>query len=111
MTAQVYPDTPDGHDVVAPGRLWRKPDPAPLEAERPRFVADLMRARTAVRTARRSVDEAALAAAGGAADEGRIALGERRPVCYTHGFPDGNRHRARTPLHTLGFAAFEQAPG
>lgn len=96
MTAKVYPDTPDGRYFVVRGRLWRKSDPALSEVERERFVADLMRARSAVRVARRNADGDALAAARQAVDAAKVALGERGPVWWTDGAPDLNRHMART---------------
>ena len=107
MTAKAYPDTPDGRYFVVRGRLWRKSDPALSEAERDRSVAELMRARSAVRTARRNGDDQALAAAGQAVDKAKIALGERGPVWWTDGAPDLNRHMARTTVYADWFAALE----
>ena len=110
MTAKVYPDTPDGRYFVVRGRLWRKSDPALSEAERERLVADLMRARSAVRVARRNTDDAAFAAAGQAVDAAKIALGERGPVWWTDGAPDLNRHMARTTPYAAWFAGLEPKP-
>lgn len=111
MTAKVYPDTPDGRYFVVRGRLWRKSDPALSEAERERLVSDLMRARSAVRVARRNADGEALAAAGQAVDAAKVALGERGPVWWTDGAPDLNRHMARTTPYAAWFAGLEQVPG
>lgn len=111
MTAKVYPDTPDGRYFVVRGRLWRKSDPALSEAERERLVADLMRARSAVRVARRNADGDALAAARQAVDAAKVALGERGPVWWMDGAPDLNRHMARTTPYAAWFAGLEQVPG
>lgn len=56
--------TPDGRYIIVRGRLWRAANPHLPEAERERFVADLMDARRAVKAARAAKD----------------ADGKRRPI-------------------------------
>ena len=53
-----------------------------------------MKARRAVRDAKRSADLKAEAAAHKAVDEVKRALGERGPVWWEDGSPDLNRHMA-----------------
>ena len=89
------PVTPDGRYFVVRGRLWRCSDPALDPDERARLVAELMRARRAVRDALRSSDQQALAGARGAVDRAKRALGERGPVWWQDGAPDFNRHLAK----------------
>lgn len=106
-----YPDTPDGRYFVVRGRLWRRSNPALPEAERARLVSELMRARAAVGTARRSGDREALALAGAAVDDAKRALGERGPVWWTDGAPDLNRHLARTTVYADWFQSLGADPG
>ena len=89
------PVTPDGRYFVVRGRLWRCSDPALDTGERARLVAELMRARRAVREAMRLDDSAALAAARAAVDRAKTSLGERGPVWWRDGAPDFNRHLAK----------------
>ena len=89
------PVTPDGRYFVVRGRLWRCSDPALDPRERARLVAELMRARRAVRDALRRSDTRALAAARAAVDRAKSALGERGPVWWRDGAPDFNRHLAK----------------
>ncbi|MDZ4361801.1 MAG: hypothetical protein U0943_00220, partial [Brevundimonas sp.] len=65
---------------IVRGRLWRKSNPALSEPERQRRVADLMRGRSAVRTAKRNDDPEAMASARGAVNDAKLALGERGPA-------------------------------
>ncbi len=110
MSTKAYPDTPDGRYFVVRGRLWRKSNPALTAAERERLVADLMRARSAVRTARGDNDPEALAQARQAVDEAKRGLGERGPVWWADGSPDLNRHMARTTVYADWFAELEPKP-
>ena len=87
--------TPDGRYFVVRGRLWRMANPQLDEAERVGLVARLMKARRAVRDAKRSADLEAEAAAHKAVDEVKRALGERGPVWWEDGSPDLNRHMAK----------------
>ncbi|RZJ80643.1 MAG: hypothetical protein EON88_31780 [Brevundimonas sp.] len=91
----IYPTTPDGRYFVVRGRLWRCSNPALDPAERERLVKALMSARSAVGRARRAGDRAALAQAGQAVDEAKVALGERGPAWWSDGAPDYNRHLAK----------------
>lgn len=105
MTA--HPDTPDGRYFVVRGRLWRKSNPSLAPADRDRLVSELMRARSAVRTARRDADPEALASARRAVDDAKVALGEHGSVWWTDGSPDLNRRMARTTVYADWFAALE----
>ena len=107
MTSDVYPDTLDGRYFVVRGRLWRKSNPSLSVGVRDRLVSDLMRARSAVKVARRDADADALARARRAVDDAKIALGERGPVWWTDGSPDLNRHMARTTVYADWFATLE----
>jgi len=100
-----YPVTPDGRYFVVRGRLWRRTNPALSETVRTARVADLMRARSAVATARRTGDAAAEQDAHAAVDAAKHALGERGPVWWDDGAPDLNRHMARTGPYADWYAA------
>ena len=89
------PVTPDGRYFVVRGRLWRCSDPSLDAGERARLVAELMRARRAVRAAMRLDDALAIASARTAVDRAKTALGERGPVWWRDGAPDLNRHMAK----------------
>ncbi|WP_235560388.1 hypothetical protein [Brevundimonas sp. Leaf363] len=67
-----------------------------------------MSARSAVGRARRAADRAALAEAGQAVDEAKVALGERGPVWWSDGAPDYNRHLAKNTPYAA-WAAETQA--
>ena len=84
--------TQDGRYIIVRGRLWRATNPNLSNAVRDRLVKDLMAARSAVGGARRAGDKKALAAAGQAVDQAKVALGERGPVWWDDGAPDYNRH-------------------
>jgi hypothetical protein len=99
----VYPITPDGRYFVVRGRLWRTSDPSLSTEERQSLVDRLMTARRAVRTARRTDDKAAEAAAHAAVDVAKRALGERGPVWWDDGAPDFNRHLARNTPYAAWF--------
>lgn len=81
--------------MVVRGRLWRLANPHLPPAEREALVAALMAARRQVKAAKAAGDPVALAAARGAVDDAKIALGERGPVWWDDGAPDFNRHLAR----------------
>ena len=97
--------TPDGRYFVVRGRLWRMANPQLDEAERVGLVARLMKARRAVRDAKRSADLEAEAAAHKAVDEVKRALGERGPVWWEDGSPDLNRHMAKNALNADWYAS------
>ncbi|TBH20829.1 hypothetical protein [Thermus thermamylovorans] len=87
-----YPVTPDGRYFVAQGRLWRCTDPRLSPEERAFWVRELMRARRAVREARRRGDGEALRAAREAVDRAKRALGERGTPWWGEG-PDWTGRR------------------
>lgn len=90
------PVTPDGRYFVHGGRLWRSTNPNLPEAERERLVRELMDARRAVGTARRSGDADGERAARKRVHAAKVALGERGPTWWDG--PDHNRHApANTP--------------
>ena len=96
--------TPDGRYFVVRGRLWRMANPKLDEAERVGLVARLMKARRAVRDAKRSADFEAEAAAHKAVDEMKRALGERGPVWWDDGSPDLNRYMAKNTTYADWYA-------
>lgn len=87
------PRTPDGRYIVVDGVLWRATRPDLSEAERDRFVHDLMDARRAVGAGKRANDAAAVATARKVVDAAKVALGERGPVWWDDGAPDYNRRK------------------
>jgi hypothetical protein len=103
MTLQ-HPVTPDGRYFVVKGRLWRLADPSLPEGEKAGLVAELMRARRAVRTAKQAGDGPAEAVAHRNVDEAKRALGERGPVWWTDGDPDLNRHMVKNTPYAAWFA-------
>ena len=102
-------ETPDGRYIVVQGRLWRhhRPDLEPVE--RDRLVRALMDARRAVRIAKRSHDEAALARARHAVNEAKVALGERGPVWWSDGAPDLNRRMVKNTDYAEWYAGLPAA--
>jgi hypothetical protein len=108
MTLQ-HPVTPDGRYFIVKGRLWRLADPSLHPAEKAGLVAELMRARRAVRTAKQAHDESAEATAHRDIDEAKRALGERGPVWWTDGDPDLNRHMVRNTPYAAWFAGLKAA--
>jgi hypothetical protein len=87
--------TPDGRYLVVRGRLWRAANPNLPQEIRSKLVGELMDARRQVKAAGRSKDPEQLAAARGAVNAAKIALGERGPVWWTDGSKDFNRHLAK----------------
>ncbi|SEJ80857.1 hypothetical protein SAMN05518849_11452 [Sphingobium sp. AP50] len=69
------------------------------------LVKDLMTARRAVASAKRTSDMHAEIAAHDAVDAAKLALGERGPVWWDDGAPDLNRHMVRTTDYAEWFAA------
>lgn len=106
MTAP--PVTPDGRYIVVRGRLWRRANPDLSDELRQAHVADLMKARRAVRDALAGGDPAALRSARGAVQVAKVALGERGPVWWA-GDEDLNRHMARNTRYADWFAGLETA--
>ena len=101
-----HPVTPDGRYFVVRGRLWRCANPALSPGERARLVSELMAARRAVGTARRTGDAQTLIAARAAVDASKRALGERGPVWWTDGARDFNRHMARNTPYADWYASY-----
>jgi hypothetical protein len=99
-----HPATPDGRYFVVRGRLWRMANPDLDEEERTDLVGRLMKARRAVRDAKRGADLEAEAAAHKAVDEVKRALGERGPVWWDDGSPDLNRHMAKNTTYADWYA-------
>ncbi|MGN2244797.1 hypothetical protein ACFWZU_14970 [Frateuria sp. GZRR33] len=103
-----YPLTPDGRYLVVRGRLWRAANPHLAPDVREAWVRRLMAARRAVGAARRSQDADALALAGKAVDEAKVALGERGPVWWSDGAPDLNRHLVKNTPYAAWFKSAER---
>jgi hypothetical protein len=74
------------------------------EAERTDLIGRLMRARRAVRDAKRSDDLEAESAAHKAVDEVKRALGERGPVWWDDDSPDLNWHMAKNTAYADWYA-------
>ena len=102
--AQPHPVTPDGRYFVVRGRLWRMADPSLAEGERGTLVRQLMAARRALRGHGTEEDRAA---ARGAVQRTKEALGERGPVWWTDGAPDENRKLVRNS----SYAAWGRSAG
>lgn len=81
------------------GRLWRTANPQLSEDERNRLVGELMDARRAVGTAKRSGDEAQEEAARARVHHAKLALGERGDVWWDDGDPDQNRKMIRNSTY------------
>lgn len=90
----IYPTTPDGRYFVVKAQLWRCSNPALAKEDRQQWVNALMKARQAVKAAKRAEDAAALKAARASVNAAKIALGERGPVWWSDGAADFNRHKA-----------------
>ncbi len=101
--------TPDGRYFVVRGRLWRTSDPRLPTARREALVRELMVARKAMGTARRSGDEVAGDAAKKVVGCAKRGLGERGPVWWSDGTPDWNRHLAKNTPYALWAAALNVA--
>jgi hypothetical protein len=106
MTSR-HPVTPDGRYFVVKGRLWRLADPRLSAGAKAELVSELMHARRAVKTAKRSNDTAAESAAHHDVDVVKRALGERGPVWWTDGDPDLNRHLAKNTPYAAWFDALK----
>lgn|SRR5688500_15331627 len=87
--------TPDGRYFIVRGRLWRATNPTLPPDVRAVLVSNLMTARRAVKTARRSGDADRLIAARAAVHAAKVALGERGPPWWTDGAKDFNRFLAK----------------
>jgi hypothetical protein len=95
MAGLKHPVTPDGRYFVVRGKLWRLANPDLSETLRSTLVSELMKARSAVRSAKIAGDPAAETAAHHAVDVAKKKLGERGPVWWTDESPDLNRHMVK----------------
>lgn len=84
--------TGDGRWIVVDGRRWRAADPALPDDVRARLLHHLGVARAAVRSAGRSDDAGALAAARARVQLAKTGLGERGEAWWDQ---DGDARRAR----------------
>jgi len=109
MAGLKHPVTPDGQYFVVRGRLWRLANPNLSETLRSTLVSELMKARSAVRSAKITGDQAAEAAAHHAVDVAKKKLGERGPVWWTDGSPDLNRHMVKNTPYASWYAALKTA--
>jgi len=100
-----YPVTPDGRYFVVKGQLWRCTNPDLDEETRLQLVKALMRARQAVKDAKRQNDAAALKMTRQQVHAAKVALGERGPVWWTDGAPDYNRKRVENTPYADWHAA------
>jgi hypothetical protein len=82
----------DGRWLVVDGRRWRAADPALPDEVRARLLHHLGVARSAVRSAGRTGDDAALAAARARVQLAKTGLGERGPAWWDQ---DDDARRAR----------------
>jgi hypothetical protein len=83
--------TPDRRYIVVKGRLWRAANPSLSDDVRERLTRELMDARRAVGSAKRSEDVVAERRARRAVQAAKVALGERGAVWWDDGTPDENR--------------------
>jgi hypothetical protein len=104
MACLQHPVTPDGRYFVVRGRLSRLANPKLSPEARSAFVSELMKARSAVRSARLAGDRTAEAAAHHAVDIAKRKLGERGPVWWTDGSPDLNRHMIRNTQYASWYS-------
>ncbi len=93
--------TDDGRYVVVDGRRWRTADPDLPEDARTRLLHHLGVARSAVRTAGRAGDAAAIAAPRARVQLAKTGLGERGPAWWDQ---DAGQREARwtAALRELG---------
>ena len=94
------PRTPDGRWIVVDGRRWRAADPELPEQVRARLLHHLGTARSAVRTAKRDNDHAAVAAARARIGAAKRGLGERGTPWWEQD-PDARRERWTAALEEL----------
>jgi hypothetical protein len=90
-----HPVTPDGRYFVVRGKLWRMANPDLQPARKAALVGELVKARSAVRSAKLAGSQIEEAAAHRAVDVIKRELGERGPVWWTDGTPDLNRHAVK----------------
>jgi hypothetical protein len=99
--------TPDGRYTVIQGRLWRAPNPT-LSAElKVRYTRELLNGRRAMKAAKVTGDEEAIASARRLVRRAQEALGERGAVWWTDGQPDFNRRLAKLSPYADWFARMD----
>ena len=94
------PRTPDGRWIVVDGRRWRAADPEVPEQVRARLLHYLGTARSAVRTAKRADDVAAVTAARARVGTAKRGLGERGTPWWEQD-SDARRERWTAALNEL----------
>ena len=94
------PRTPDGRWIVVGGRRWRAADPELPEPVRARLLHHLGTARSAVRSAKRANDDAALTAARARVGAAKHGLGERGTPWWEQN-SGARRERWTTALYEL----------
>lgn len=99
-----HPVTPDGRYFVVRGKLWRMANPDLPSAKRAALVSELMKARSAVRSAGLAGDPLEEAAAHRAVDVVKNELGERGPVWWSDGAPDLNRHAVKNSIYAKWYS-------
>jgi hypothetical protein len=105
MTSELT--TPDGRYLVIQGRLWRAPNPSlPVQAK-VKYMRELLNGRRALKAAKTSGDEDAIAAARKLVSRAQVGLGERGPVWWRDGAPDLNRTLAKNSPYADWFARAE----
>lgn len=82
-----HPVTPDGHNFVVRGRLWRMANPNLDDVTRDHLVGRLAVARRGGARARKAADREAEVTVHRTVDEAKQALGERGPVWRDDGSP------------------------
>jgi hypothetical protein len=92
--------TPDGRWIVVDGRRWRAAGPELPEQVRARLLHHLGAARSAIRTAQRADDQAAVTAARARVGAAKRGLGERGTPWWEQD-SDARRERWTTALAEL----------
>jgi hypothetical protein len=109
MAGLKHPVTPDGRYFVVRGKLWRMANPNLSPPTRSVLVSALMKARSAVRSAKLAGDPVAEAAAHRAVDIVKRELGERGPVWWTDGSPDLNGRLVTNTPYAAWFSSARAA--
>jgi hypothetical protein len=99
-----HPVTPDGRYFVVRGRLWRMADPNLTAAKASALIGELMKARSAVRSAKLAGSPIEEAAAHRAFDLVKRELGERGAVWWTDGAPDLNRQAVKNTSYAKWYS-------
>ena len=105
MTSELT--TPDGRYFVLQGRLWRASNPTLAAERKVKYMRDLLNGRRALKAAKTSGDEAAIAAARKLVSRAQVGLGERGPAWWKDGAPDFNRTQVRNSPYADWFATVD----